>query len=54
VLGASLAGVVLAGGVGAPMMAGGFGLLAAVGVVVTLISFGLQGRRQTPQDNSSL
>jgi len=54
VLGASLAGVVLAGGVGAPMMAGGFGLLATVGVVVTLISFGLQGRRQTPQDNSNL
>jgi MFS family permease len=54
VLGASLAGAVLAGGVGAPMMAGGFGLLAAVGVVVTLISFGLQGRRQTPKENSSL
>ncbi len=45
VLGASLAGVVLAGGVSAASVAGGFGLLAAVGIAVTLVSFGLRGRQ---------
>lgn len=54
VLGASLAGAILAGGVTEPTMATGFGFLAGVGVVVTLISFGLQGRRQTRKDTVSL
>lgn len=44
VLGASLAGIVLAGGATAPTIAQGFGILAAVGLTVTVVSFGLRGR----------
>jgi EmrB/QacA subfamily drug resistance transporter len=44
VVGASLGGAVLAGGVTASAMSTGFGLLAAVGVGVALASLGLAGR----------
>jgi len=44
VLGASLAGVVLAGGTTATTIAQGFGTLAVVGLAVTAVSFGLRGR----------
>lgn len=47
VVGASLAGVVLAGGATAPTIAQGFAILAAVGLAVTVVSFGLRGRSAT-------
>ncbi len=47
VLGASLAGAVLASGVTTDVVASGFGVLALVAIGVTLLSLGLRGRVQT-------
>lgn len=50
VLGASLAGVILAGDVTAPIVADGFGILAVVACFVTAASFGLRGARRPAQE----